>query len=246
MEEIVSRILPFFSTPKSYEDVLKKLAGTAFYEVYMITLLLRSNPHIDELFLSIEKWGAIGRLLALIPHYEVINISGLFIAFSVSTLTYVFEFHDRLSDIIGIRSTFDTENIIYPLARGVGVDVDENLKRKVMDDRNKFMHAIFYRFSSSRSEKPLVDKHDIEHALNAWSWFWIFVEGVSYFLTGCIVSMFFRDSEIGFVLACVAVVMFVLALLQHSRLKKYAAPQVQSILSDADASKIVKSVFDAL
>ncbi|MCM5554523.1 hypothetical protein [Pleomorphomonas sp. NRK KF1] len=246
MEEIVSRILPFFSTPKSYEDVLKKLAGTAFYEVYIITLILRSNPHVDELFLSIEKWGAIGRLISLIPHYEVINISGLFIAFAVSTLTYVFEFHDRLSDLVGIRETFDTESIIFPLARGVGFDIGEDLKQKIIADRHKIMHSAFYRFSSSRNEKPLVDKHDIEHALNAWSWFWIFVEGVSYFLAGCVVSIFFRDSEIGFILACVAVVTFVLALLQHSRLKKYAAPQVQRILSDADASKVVKSVFDAL
>ena len=41
MEEVLDLVLPFLSTTKNYDEILKKLAGFAFYETYIITLLLR-------------------------------------------------------------------------------------------------------------------------------------------------------------------------------------------------------------
>jgi hypothetical protein len=44
-----------------------------------------------------------------------------------------------------------------------------NLKR----DRHPLMRETFYKYASSRSEHPLVDKHDIESALEAWHMYWV-------------------------------------------------------------------------
>jgi hypothetical protein len=57
MEEVVKLILPFLSTPKNYAEMLRKLASFAFYETYLITLLLRANPIFDAFLTTIESWG---------------------------------------------------------------------------------------------------------------------------------------------------------------------------------------------
>jgi hypothetical protein len=50
------------------------------------------------------------------------------------------------------------------------------MSKAIDDHRDSLMRDVFYRFASSKSDNPVVDKHDIEHALNAWAWFWAFVE----------------------------------------------------------------------
>ncbi len=89
MGEVVKFILPFLSAPSNYADILKKLATLAFYETYFITLALRANTKIDTFFSGIELWGPIGKAIAIIPHYDVLNLSGLAIATAVAVLTHV-------------------------------------------------------------------------------------------------------------------------------------------------------------
>ncbi|MEX2299199.1 MAG: hypothetical protein WD715_17415 [Dongiaceae bacterium] len=103
MEEVIKLVLPFLSTPKNYAEILKKLACFAFYETYFITLALRDNPVFDSFFTRIESWGPIGKVVAIIPHHDALNLSGVVVAFIVAVLTHMFHFHDRISDIFGIR-----------------------------------------------------------------------------------------------------------------------------------------------
>src|SRR5258708_2229203 len=106
MEEVVKLVLPFLSTPKNYAEMLRKLASFAFYETYLITLLLRANPILDTVLTTTESWGPIGKVVATIAHHEVLNLSGMVIAFVVAILTHMFQFHDRISDVLGIRRRF--------------------------------------------------------------------------------------------------------------------------------------------
>jgi hypothetical protein len=172
--------VPFLS-PKNYGEILNKLASFAFCETYFITLLLRANPRFDAFFTTIESWGPVGKVVGIIPHHEVLNLSGIVVAFVVAILTHTYQFHDRISDIFGIRSRFDRKSILIPLAHRVGSVVTKDKEAKIAQRRDELMHAVFYKYASSRDEHPLVDKHDIEHALNAWSWLWVFIEGVFYF-----------------------------------------------------------------
>jgi hypothetical protein len=48
MKEVIDLVLPFFFTTKNYDDILRKLASFAFYETYIITLLLRANPRFEQ------------------------------------------------------------------------------------------------------------------------------------------------------------------------------------------------------
>jgi hypothetical protein len=196
MEEVVKLILPFLAVPKNYEEMLKKLASLAFYQTYVIILVLRRNPILDSFFRTIESWGPLDKVVSVIPNHEALNLSGLVIAFAVAILTHIFQLHDRISDIFAIRRRFDRKSILVPLAQRVGSIVTEDKELKIGKHRRELMRAVFYKYTSSRADEPLVDKHDIEHALNAWSWFWVCVEGLTYFGAGAITAGWFGTPEL--------------------------------------------------
>jgi hypothetical protein len=246
MGDVLKSLIPFFSVPKNYDEVLRRLAFLALYEIYTITLALRANTRFDAFTKTIEAWGPIGKIVDLIPDHDVLNPAGFVVAAALAGLSYVFQFHDRISDIIGIRRRFDHDRILIPLAERVGASTTEDKKTKIANHRDDLMRAVFYRYTSSRSDKTLVDKHDIEHALGAWSWFWAFVEAVFYFAIGAVVAWWLGSGNLAWVFAGTSIVSLVLAGAQYSRLGRYARPQIDSIAGDENAAVYVKQQFDAL
>lgn len=246
MSEAIKLLLPFIYTPRNYDHVLRKLASFAFYEVYVITFLLREDPKINAWFLGVESWGQIGNVVRVLPYHDTINLSGFAIALLIAILTNVFQFHDRLSDIFGIREKFDIEKILIPLAFDVGVFVTEETRAKIAKHRDVLMHAVFYRYASSRAQESLVDKHDIEHALNAWSWYWVFVEAVTYFGLGLVIAWLFGLKTLSLVFLITVIAASILGVLQRSRLSRYARPQIETIASHPEAASDVRERFNAL
>jgi hypothetical protein len=168
------------------------------------------------------------------------------IAFIVAVLTHTFQFHDRISDLFGIRRRFDIKNILLPLSQRVGSEITKDKERRIAQHRDELMHAVFYKYASSAADKPLVDKHDIEHALNAWSWFWVFVEAVFYFGVGAIIAWCLHSRDLAMTLTTVSFALLVTAFAQRARLGRYARPQIESIAADPTAAYDVKKRFDAL
>jgi hypothetical protein len=246
MGELIKLILPFFNTPKNYPQVLKKLASFAFYETYFITLLLRANPRFDSLCNSIESWGPVGKVTSIIPHYDVLNLFGFAIALVVALLTNMFQFHDRISDLLGIRRRFDRKSILIPLSVRVGSPVNKEKEAKIAQRRDHLMHTVFYKYASSRAENPLVDKHDIEQALNAWAWFWVSVEAVFYLGVGAAVAWWLGSRNLAFTFMGGSIALLVIAFLQRIRLPNYVRSEIDSIVADPTASYDIKKEFDAL
>lgn len=246
MGEVVNLILPFFSTTKNYAQVLKRLASLAFYETFIITLLLRANPRIDAFFTSIESWGPIGKVARTIPHHNVLNLSGVVIGFIVAILTHTFHVHDLISDVLGIRRRFDRKHILIPLAQRIGSAITKDKIKKIAQQRDKLMHAMFYRYASSGAANTLVDKHDIEQALNAWSWFWVFIEAIFYVVVGAFIAWWFGSHNLALGFALVSISLLLIAALQRIRLGTYALRQIETIASDPTAAYEVKKLFDAL
>lgn len=246
MSEVFNFFLPFLATTKSYEDVLRKLAGFAFYETYFLTLLLRDNEVIGSFARRLESQGTVGQALSLIPGHEFLNISGLALAIFVSIFSFAIQFHDRLSDLFGIRYRFDRDEILVPLAEGVGVVVTSQIRRRITEERKPLMRSVFYKFASSRADAPIVDKHDIEHALTAWSWLWVLVEATAYFLIAGVVAWIFGSGTLGLILAIVAFATAMIGFLQRARLGHYARPQREAILEDSQAVAHISQVFRAL
>jgi hypothetical protein len=237
MGDFFNLVTPFFSTPTTYAQMLKKLAGLAFYEVFLITFLLRSIPEIDNALKSIES---------LIPHSTTYNLGGLAIALLVALLSHIIHLHDRISDALGIRRRFDRNHILIPLARLVGVRVTPRREEAMAQNRDRLMREVFYKYASSRAEHPLVDKHDIEHALGQWAWFWAFVEGAVFFAVGAVVAFVFKASRLGTWLMLIAFAFVVIAVALNFRLPRYARPEIEAIAADGNARRHVRATFDAL
>jgi hypothetical protein len=243
IDDVTKLVLPFFSTPRDYADVLKQLAMMALYEVYFLAFLLRAIPQIDAIFKVSQSWGPIGKALA---PYDVLNPSGLLLAIIVAALTFSFRFHDRVSDLFRIRRRFDIEHVLIPLLRGVDPDANEDKERRVARHRDELMRPVYYKYTSSTDPSALVDKHDIQQALSAWLSFWVFLEGIFYFGTAAAIAWWLKAPNLSIVLGGISTALFLLAILQRLRLPQYSKPQVEKILNDPTASYDVKKRFDAI
>lgn len=197
MIEILNLIFPFFSTPKNYDQMLKKLAMSVFYETYVISFFLRNIPEIDNKFRAVESYGNLGSVISEIPHSAVINVTGFAIALAAAIIAYMLPLHDKISDVFGIRKRFDREKILIPLALLVGVALTDEQIAALKLKRDSIMRKVFYKYASSRADNPLVDKHDIEHALGAWFWLWLLIEAATIFLISSLPALYFTDSKLG-------------------------------------------------
>jgi hypothetical protein len=239
-------LAPFFATPRTYSEVLSKLAGFAFYESYFITLFLRDIPEVNDLLRAAESYGHFGKAISSLSDPSTINAAGLVVAIGCAIISHFVHLHDRISDILGIRHRFDQEKILLPLAQLVGVNLSSSQRDALRQQRDRLMHAVFYPYASSRAANPLVDPHDIEHALAAWAWFWVCVEAVFFLGLALVAAIVFKASSLIFGFLVVIAIPLALAALQYPRLVKYARVQIETIASDPTAAGAVRAQFNAL
>jgi hypothetical protein len=188
----------------------------------------------------------LGIAVATVPAYDKLNLAGAAIALLVGGFSYAAQLHDRVSDLFKIRHRFDRGSILFPLALLVGAKLSEVQLNALDVNRVTLMHKVFYKFASSRADKTVVDKRDIEHALGAWSWFWILLEGMVLLVSSAVIAIYFDAPFLGSGFAAVFLICWVLSILQYSRLERYARPQVQAIAANKDAAQEVKDAFCAL
>jgi len=246
MVSLLTFFLPVFATPTSYALVLQKLAGFAFWETYIITFFLRDIPQIGAAFRSAESHGSLGMVIGALPYSNTLNISGLAIALAVALLTRATRLHDRISDVLGIRKRFDQNHILFPLAKLVGQDLTVLQRKAVIANQNHLMRDLFYRYASSRAETPLVDKHEIESALDSWSWFWVWIEAVMFFAIAGIIAHLFHAHTLGVRFLTVDAIFVSFAVMQYPRLRRYAEIEISAIAADSTAARDVRARFIAL
>lgn len=237
MTEALKFLLPVFSTSKTYGETLSKLAGFALYETYILTFILRRIPQVDEPLRLLERPFNLD---------HAFNPAGIAIALCVALLSRAFKLHDRISDLLGIRRRFDVTHILLPLASKVGFQPNAKQIQAIRKKRSDLMRAVFYKYASSRADNPLVDKHDIEHAIDSWSWFWWPVEGIIFLLAAFLIALVFGYYGLASGFAVTSIVFSLIALGLYLNLKKLARPQVEAIAADGTAKSAVLAQFNAL
>lgn len=241
MDSIVRVLMPFF-TPKNYSEMLWKVALADFWLTLGCTFLVRYDPWINTLFVRLEQLPGFKEFAVAIKAPEV-NLGGFAVALLVLTLSRVTRFHDRVSDLFRIRARFDCANILLPLAIMSGVQMNARQIKNLKRDRQALMRETFYKYASSRSEKPLVDKHDIESALESWHIYWVALEWF-FILTGFAVLSALANSTWLLVLfwgASMTVLLFMH--FRYGILEKRAEPQIQQIALDDEANAANRKTF---
>jgi hypothetical protein len=235
-----------FSTPTDYAQMLKKLSSFAFWEVFIITFILRGVPEVSEGFKSIESIGILGQVVQSFPTLAHLNAMGFLIAMLIAILSHAFHLHNKLANFLGIRELFDCKHIAFPLARLVNAPLTKRQREGFRAQRNSLMRVVFYTYASSRADNPVVDKHDIQHALSNWTWFWAFEEFAFYCVATALLLSFIGQIQLAGCFYMASSVSMLLGFVQYRRLPGYARTQIEQIANNVQAASAVRSAFDAL
>lgn len=246
MENFLKLLFPLFLSTENYDKVRQKLGAFAVYEIWAGVTLLRLIPKIDLYFSGIEDAATPKVIKDHASWMLQINLSGLIIALFVGLITYIAHFHDRISDVFSIRARFEIKHIFVPLSELVGHPLSQSEIAVISREQNRYMRRVFYKYTSSMSDKPLVDKHDIVQALDAWSWFWVGLEGSFYWAIISIAAICFGSPPIGLIAIGIAALFGLLMFARYPGLVRRARAQIEEIADNVPAATEVKLVFDAL
>jgi hypothetical protein len=227
-------------TVSDYSEMLRKLSTVAFLVTLASVSFLRSQvTAVDQFLGRFDVAPQIGVFSVPIP-FGTLVLAGI-----VAVLTESTKLHDKISQLLGIRTVFDVRWILVPMALLSGATVDRNRFHRITADRKRLMNDVFYRYASS-AKKAVIDSHLVVQALTAWSWYWICVESlVILTVTAAVFALFGKWSAATLVLA-VMLVMLLLMRVFRAEASNYAEAEVSEILADNDRRQAVKSVLDAL
>jgi len=226
------------SRPQNYNEALLRIFVCTFIgNLVALWLVVRSSQSLTDLFASFPQtvkfsYGAIPLMYVVVAGI----LSGLF--------TVVFKLHDQLSDLFRIRERFDIQEILIPLAGGVGIPVGLDQLEHLRKDRKKYMRSCFYRFASSTT--PKIDGNLIISALDKWSLFWVVLElaAVAFVLMAVTLALknYFYAAWAG-----VAVIVggFIVSF-AHAACAHLAHAEVEEILSRPENVQEIKNNFNAL
>jgi hypothetical protein len=105
------------------------------------------------------------------------------------------------------------------------------------------MREVFYKYASSRAEKAIVDKHDIEQALTNWSWYWALVEAMPLCLLFMALSAIGKSFLPAIIFGCTFLTLSLSSMYFYARCKRYIRPQVDTIKADSTAIEHIRGVF---
>ena len=244
--EFLKLLVPLFLAPKNYFEVRQKLGAFVVYEVWIATTILRYSPNVKSFFTNIEN--------AVIPKFAIqyfdwlsqINPMGLVFGMLIGLVFFIFHVHDRISDVFKIRARFDRKHIIQPLASAVNLPLNDRQMNVIMKEHDRYMRNLFYKYTSSKAEKPLVDKHDVEQALESWSWFWVGLEGAVIWLMGSSLAFAIGSEAKPWVFVILLTTYVTLMGLIWPFLKRRARAQVEAIADDATARNNIVNLLNAI
>jgi hypothetical protein len=244
MDSIIRVLMPFFG-PKNYSEMLWKIALADFWVTVGCTFLVRYDPWIDDVFSRLEYLPGFKEFATAVKAPDV-NIGGFAIALVVLVFSRITRFHDRISDIFKIRARFDRANILLPLAVMSGVQMTARQIEHLKRDRQHLMRETFYKYASSRRDKPLVDKHDIESALEAWHMYWVSLEWFFIVSGFAMLSALAKSAWLLVVFWAVSMVLLLFMHFRYGLLERRVDPQIQQIAADAEANAANRKAFEDL
>jgi hypothetical protein len=235
---------PIFSSPKNYDEALKRLAVFMMLETWLFTLILRDIPKIDKILHFLESFRGIGEVLP--ANLAKANVGGFVIALLIAWSSRQFRLHDKISNLLSIRRRFDRNYILLPLAILVGVQLKPTELKIIGADPSILMKKVFYPYVSSRIDKPLVDRHEIERALDAWSLYWIAIEALPLIVLCAIVAGICGSYPLIGLFVLFFIVYGVAAVFLYRPLEECAWREILAIADDKAAKLAVWEAFRGL
>lgn len=231
-------IKELFGQPDSYSDMLQRIFVMSIVTGIICTFILAdASPALKGILDSVKTEADIGLMKGLKALY-------VFIPLLVAFFSRVMKLHDRISDVFRIRYVFDTKFILYPLAEGSGITLTEALKKKIAQNRNRIMYAVFYPYASFRD--PRIDRQLVQTSADHWGWFWVFLESAFMFALTAVTLVVIGEYRHAQLCMIIIAVELVSLLFLGFACRSNAQPQVDAILANQGRFNAIASEFQRL
>jgi hypothetical protein len=235
----------FLGRTANYDEMLNRVAFGAFITAAVVTWRLRiANPALDGILSAVDAGlPAVGPL----KDYDKLPTGTLVAGIAIALAFRIVKLHDRVSDLLLIRRSFDISNILIPVIGAFDLKLSEERRARLVKNRNHWMHELFYAYASSSEGKAKIDVSVIRQALDWWTWSWMALESAVILNAGSLVAYSSRAYRMAFELTQVsAVLVIVFYLLVRFACTRAATAEVRAILSD-DARRIeIRKKLNAL
>ena len=157
-----------FDRPTNYNEMLNKIGAFTFLEALALTWYAA--------WASNTVASVLNAYTVPILRYSRSSFQFLYVATAavIALVARIPKLHNKLSDLFGIRQTFDLYRILIPLAGAVGLPVNKVFSATLKVRRKEAMQRTFYRYASF--EEPKISKALVLSAIDTWTWYWILSE----------------------------------------------------------------------
>jgi TIR domain len=221
--------------PETYSDVLERVFVTTLFTGFVCTFVLgQASPEVKRILDSINTDTELGPIKGLKLLY--VAIPALLALFS-----RVIKLHDRVSDLLRLRSVIDTRWILIPLAEGVGLHVDHERQHWIRVRRRDALYQVFYPYVSLPDAK--IDKQLVRSALDNLGWFWVVVEANVLLIVTTIFLYLLDAFSLAIGMLAVAILTSALAVALWFACKRTSTAEVSAILQAPDRSTAIRNYF---
>lgn len=230
-----------FDAPNSYSKMLGRIGVfTGVISFICVLIIGKQSPSADHFL----KFGTTVKVTAWGVEFAGVPLGYILIPVGIALISRILKLHDRVSDFLGIRRNYDVEHILIPLAKGVGLTVDNDLVRKLNDHRDDLMYKVFYPYAGYAD--PKIDENLVIMTLDALGWYWVFIEGAVCLGAAAVISLLLRENFAcaGLSIAFVALVFF--AIIFHGTCARNTAAEVREILNDPARCAVINGAISAL
>lgn len=173
-------------------------------------------------------------------------LEAVYVTAIVSVVTHSQKWHDKISDIFGIRSHFDTYEILLPLAFLSNSDpIDIQRMRRERED-SYIMYDVFYEYASQYKDDCEIPYHFVTEALDNWCWYWISLELLSISVFAFIIAAAYDASGITYTFSALIALLSILAFRNRRVGTTKAYREVRAIADDDERSREIRERFDEI
>jgi hypothetical protein len=221
-----------FDRPTNYGEMLNKIGISTFLLALGLTWVVSHfSPAVSSLLRS-EK-TEVEILTVHIPLLYAVPAVLLGVIFRIVRV------HNKLSDLFGIRSRFDLEQILIPLCAAVGVPVDKTFRERLQANRELAMERTFYAYASF--EEPKISKALVLASIDRWTWYWVLLEFMALLLIAGVVLLSLRSFEGACFVFGGLFLSTPLFLTYTDSCGRLAKIQIEEITSDASRSNAIRT-----
>lgn len=228
-------MLSLIEQPENYSQVLRRVFVATLISGIASTLVLSYfSPVVQALLFSDPTRMTVGPID--LPWLAVL------IPLLLALFSRVVKLHDRISDVLGLRSRFDVRHILVPLARGVGINATSELETRLRSERDDLMGQVFYKYAPNAND-AVINRQYVATALDHWAWLWCFVEPIPVVLLSGVIAWAIVGFWAGTLFFLAAVILAVIARMIWPACVRGAKPQVTDILRDQTRKDEIHAVL---